>query len=108
MTDRHGAGHADVAAEIDPILDRGNRIGRLIASAGYFAVAGVCALFGVIHSPLLDERIDLPNTVIGAIAEPFALAAKYQTPYHWAAGYGLMAVLLVGLAFVRPAGRDSR
>jgi AGZA family xanthine/uracil permease-like MFS transporter len=91
------------AAALATLLD-----GRLVASAGYFAVAGGCALFGVIHSPLVDERIDLPNAVIGAIAKDFAEAAKFQTPYHWAAGYGLMALLLVGLAFVRPAERDSR
>jgi AGZA family xanthine/uracil permease-like MFS transporter len=86
------------AAALAKLLD-----GKLVASASYFAVAGVCALVGVIHSPLADERIALPAAAIRAIAEPFAEAAKYQTPYHWAAGYGLMALLLIGLAFVRPA-----
>jgi AGZA family xanthine/uracil permease-like MFS transporter len=85
--------------------------GRLMAAAGYFAVASAAAFFGVIHSPLPDERISLPATVLARLAEdakPFVAAVKYQTPYHWAAGYALAALVLGGLNWVRPAGGDSK
>lgn len=85
------------AAALAMILD-----GRPRSAAGYFAVAGLCALVGVIHSPLADERIDLPWGVLAAVAEPFRAAVTYQTPYHWAAAYGLMALTLVGLSLRRP------
>lgn len=104
------------AAALAKLLD-----GRLVASAGYFAVAGVCALFGVIHSPLPDEQIGLPANVLAKLAkdteqlaklpeqaEHIVQAVTYQTPYHWAAGYGLTALLLVGLAFVRPAKAEEK
>jgi AGZA family xanthine/uracil permease-like MFS transporter len=85
--------------------------GRLLAAAGYFAVASAAAFFGVIHSPLPDERIGLPATVLARLAEdakPFVEAVKYQTPYHWAAGYGLAALVLVCLAWIRPAGENGK
>jgi adenine/guanine/hypoxanthine permease len=78
--------------------------GRLFGAAGYFAVAGVCAFMGVIHSPLPDEQIGFPAAVLAKLAneaESFVAAAKYQTPYHWAAAYELSALVLIGLAWVR-------
>jgi adenine/guanine/hypoxanthine permease len=90
------------AAALAMILD-----GRLRAAAGYFAVAGLCALVGVIHSPLADERIDLPWAVLAAVAEPFRAGVTYQSPYHWAAAYGLMALTLVGLSLGRPEVRSD-
>src|SRR5262249_32780628 len=41
--------------------------GKLRYGALYFAVAGVCALFGVIHSPLADEQIGLPWDVLAQV-----------------------------------------
>jgi AGZA family xanthine/uracil permease-like MFS transporter len=83
------------SAALAMILD-----GRLRAAAAYCLLAGVCTFFGVMHSPLADERIDLPWRVLAEVAEgPMAAALRYQTPYHWAAAYGMMAATLVGLSF---------
>jgi AGZA family xanthine/uracil permease-like MFS transporter len=81
------------AAALVMILD-----GRLRAAAVYFAVAGACAFFGIIHSPLADERIDLPWRALAMLDKNFVQAARYQSPYHWAAAYGLVALALVGLS----------
>ncbi len=93
------------AAALAMLLD-----GRAGASAAYFAVAGVCAFFGIIHSPLPAEQITLPSDALAKLAAeaaPFAKAAESQTPYHWAAAYGLSAVLLLGLTLVKPAGETG-
>ncbi|MGH7174539.1 MAG: permease, partial [Gemmataceae bacterium] len=57
--------------------------GRLVRAAFYFALAGVFALFGVIHSPLPSERIDWPSRVLEQLPPTFREAITYQTPYHW-------------------------
>src|SRR5262249_40444556 len=72
--------------------------GRLVRAAWYFLLAGVFALFGVIHSPLRNEQIDLPRRVLGQIPEVFQEAIRYQTPYHWAGAYALVVLLLLLLA----------
>jgi AGZA family xanthine/uracil permease-like MFS transporter len=84
------------AAALAALLD-----GRLRLSAVYLLVAGVFAFFGIIHSPLPDERIDLPYRVLEAVPKNFQQAVEFQTPYHWAAAYGLSALLLLGLSFFR-------
>ena len=75
--------------------------GHCRRAAAYLAVAGVLALFGVIHSPLPAEAIALPGDVLSQLAqlptERMREAASFQTPYHWTAAYGLAAALLVGL-----------
>jgi AGZA family xanthine/uracil permease-like MFS transporter len=81
------------AAALAMILD-----GRLRSAAVYLLVAAVCAIFGVIHSPLADERVGLPGQVLADVAEPFREAVRFQTPYHWAAAYALCALLLLGLS----------
>jgi AGZA family xanthine/uracil permease-like MFS transporter len=85
------------AAALALILD-----GKLVRSAAYFAVAGVCTFFGVIHSPLADEQIDLPHNVLAQMPDLFRQAVQSQTPYHWAGAYALVALLLLGLALHRP------
>jgi AGZA family xanthine/uracil permease-like MFS transporter len=82
------------AAALAMILD-----GRLRSAAGYFLIAGTCALVGIIHSPLPDEQIDLPWRVLVQVPTEFRAAVRYQTPYHWGAAYGLVALLLVGLSY---------
>jgi AGZA family xanthine/uracil permease-like MFS transporter len=72
--------------------------GRLLRAAGYYLLAGVFALFGVIHSPLRNEQIDLPARVLSQIPETFQEAITYQTPYHWAGAYGLIVLMLLTLA----------
>ena len=70
--------------------------GRLLRAAGYLAVAGVCSLFGVIHSPLVPAVIAMPGQVITRMNPEAALLC--QSPYHWAAAYWLAAAVLVVLA----------
>jgi AGZA family xanthine/uracil permease-like MFS transporter len=72
--------------------------GRLVRAAAFFGTCGICAFYGVIHSPLADEQINLPDTVIQQIDTPFQSAARFQGPYHWAVAYGLAALLLLALA----------
>jgi AGZA family xanthine/uracil permease-like MFS transporter len=76
--------------------------GRLRQAAGYLLVAAVCSWFGVIHSPLSPSAIQWPATVMDQIPE----AARWQTPYHVAGAYLLMAAVLGGLSFVRREGRS--
>jgi adenine/guanine/hypoxanthine permease len=76
------------AAALAALIDGLNRRAAL-----YFLVAAGCALVGIIHSPLASAPIALPATVIAQLPAE----ATYQTPYHWATAYGLMAVLLVVL-----------
>ena len=59
-------------------------------------VAAGCALVGIIHSPLTPETIAWPATVMSRLPE----TARFQSPYHWAAAYGLAALLFVVLALV--------
>jgi AGZA family xanthine/uracil permease-like MFS transporter len=74
--------------------------GRLVRAAFSFLLAGVFALFGVIHSPLRNEQIDLPRRVLEQVPETFQEAICYQTPYHWAGAYALVVLLLLLLALV--------
>ena len=84
------------ASALAAILD-----GKLLRAAGYLAVAGVCSLFGIIHSPLDPAAIALPHTVFAQMpADPAILC---QSPYHWAAAYGLAAGLLVVLSLFKEA-----
>jgi hypothetical protein len=68
--------------------------GKLVRSALYLLTAGVFSLFGIIHSPLRDNLIALPQTVVGQLPPE----ARFHTPYHWFAAYGLCAGLLLILA----------
>lgn len=76
--------------------------GRLLRAAGVFALAGLLALFGVIHSPLRNEQIDLPQRVLAQVAPSFRESIAYQTPYHWAGAYALVVLLLLLLAMASP------
>jgi hypothetical protein len=69
-------------------------------------LAAGCSLVGIIHSPLASQPIDFPWNVVVAINQQTPgddasglAAARYQTPYHWAAGYALAASLLFLLDF---------
>jgi AGZA family xanthine/uracil permease-like MFS transporter len=84
------------AAALAMLLD-----GKLVHSASYFGVAGVAAFFGVIHSPLPDEQVNLPWRVLAMVPETFRSAVACQTPYHWAGAYGLVVLMLLGLALFR-------
>ena len=87
------------AAALAALMD-----GRLRQSAAYLLFAGLCALFGVIHSPLPGSPIAWPWQVFAQLPDRPEL--RCQSPYHWAAAYALSAAVLVGLSFFR-AGRDG-
>jgi len=87
------------ASALAAILD-----GRLLRAAAYLAVAGVCALFGVIHSPLVPAVIAMPQNVLAQM--PHDPAILCQSPYHWTAAYGLAALLLVALSRLPCASAD--
>jgi adenine/guanine/hypoxanthine permease len=72
--------------------------GRVRPLALTLLLAAVFSLFGVIHSPLPSSPIMTPGAVIRQLeVEGRAKASAYQTPYHWAAGYVLMALALLAL-----------
>ena len=73
--------------------------GRVRQVVATLLLAAVFACFGIIHSPLPSSPIMFPATVIERLEkEGRARASAWQTPYHWSAGYALMAVsiLLLG------------
>jgi adenine/guanine/hypoxanthine permease len=81
--------------------------GKLVKSAGYLGVAGVCSLFGLIHSPLQTAAIAWPWQIYAQMPEEVAI--RCQSPYHWVAAYGLAALLLLGLtAFKTSPVKDER
>jgi AGZA family xanthine/uracil permease-like MFS transporter len=86
------------AAALAALLD-----GRLRASAAYLLLAGTCALFGVIHSPLRGSPIAWPWDVFGQMARQTSDARVLcQSPYHWAGAYALAAAVLLALSFSCP------
>jgi AGZA family xanthine/uracil permease-like MFS transporter len=88
------------ASALAAILD-----GRLVRSAGYLAIAGICSLFGIIHSPLCPAAIALPQHVLAQMSQEPAI--RCQSPYHWAAAYALAALLLVVLHLVCKPARSN-
>ena len=74
-------------------------------SAGYLGIAGICSLFGIIHSPLRPAAIALPQHVLAQMSpEP---AIRCQSPYHWAAAYALAALLLMLLHVIQKRPTSS-
>jgi AGZA family xanthine/uracil permease-like MFS transporter len=79
--------------------------GKARAAAITFFVGAVLALFGVIHSPLPAGPIALPSAVMAELqAQGRAEASRSQTPYHWAAAYAAvgLVVLIVGRISLAP------
>ena len=73
--------------------------GRTRPAIVALVLAGVCALFGIIHSPLPSGPIVPPPEAIHLLKETGRFAvSEAQTPYHWSAAYALTALLLAGLA----------
>jgi adenine/guanine/hypoxanthine permease len=83
--------------------------GRLRPLILTLLLAAVFSWFGVIHSPLPSSPIMSPGAVIRQLeAEGRAKAATYQTPYHWAGAYVLMALALAALhRFGSPHAREE-
>lgn len=78
--------------------------GRPWRAAGYLGVAGVCSLFGVIHSPFAVPRLDVPWAVFADLTRPGQHPALvYQSPYHWALAYALSAgVVTIAAVTAKP------
>jgi AGZA family xanthine/uracil permease-like MFS transporter len=75
------------ASALAALIDR-----RLLRAAGFLAIAGVCSLFGVIHSPMPGSPLVLP----WRLPENLPQNAAGQTPLYFAAGYAVASILLVG------------
>jgi AGZA family xanthine/uracil permease-like MFS transporter len=76
--------------------------GRLAGAARTLLLAGILALFGVIHSPLPSSPILVPGQAMARLEREGRLeATRDQTPYHWAAAYALMALVLLGIGLSR-------
>jgi AGZA family xanthine/uracil permease-like MFS transporter len=87
------------AAALAAVIDR-----RLVRAAIYCVVAAACSLVGIIHSPFPQVQIALPGTVMAQLPTE----AAYQSPYHWAVAYLLVAVLWLGLAaFQKPEAEKA-
>ncbi|MEX0819973.1 MAG: permease, partial [Pirellulaceae bacterium] len=70
------------ASGLAAIIDR-----RLNVAAIYFAIAAVCSLFGIIHSPLPGSPMFLPWNLD---------TPSLETPLQYGGGYLLTAALLLG------------
>ncbi len=70
------------------VLDR-----RLLAGAIFCLIAAVFSFFGLIHSPLADEHVGFPWTIMNQVEPAFRDAMRYQTPWHWMGAYLLLAAI---------------
>lgn len=73
--------------------------GHTRSGAAALTLAAVLALFGVIHSPLVDSPILSPAAAVARLKKEGRFeATSSQTPYHWAAAYtgAALAVLAIG------------
>lgn len=77
---------------------------RLYAAGGFFAIAGLFTLFGVIHSPLPNASFFLPN--IPGLPLPWRLDEKLQPIVtQWAVGYlGAAGTLCLWGYYLRQIG----
>jgi AGZA family xanthine/uracil permease-like MFS transporter len=74
------------ASALAALIDR-----RLLRAACFLAIAGACSLFGVIHSPMPGSPLVLP----WRLPDNLPHNAAGQTPFFFAAGYAVAALLLV-------------
>ena len=75
--------------------------GKIRAAALALALAAVASLFGVIHSPLPSSPITTPADAINRLDDLGRTeAARYQTPYHWAAAYAAMSITLLAISAI--------
>ncbi len=89
------------ASSLSAILDR-----HMFRAALFLVVAAACSLVGVIHSPLSPEQIAWPWTVVAEMSSEPAMIC--QSPYHWAGGYLLAAVLLAVLGAIKTEQEEVR
>jgi AGZA family xanthine/uracil permease-like MFS transporter len=84
--------------------------GKLRSAVASLVIAGVCAWFGIIHSPLPSSPIVAPAEA-GRLLEKEgrARASEGQTPYHWAVAYWAAAgvLVLVGVFGKAPSSKRA-
>jgi AGZA family xanthine/uracil permease-like MFS transporter len=88
------------ASTLAAVLDR-----QMFRAAAYLGVAAVCSLVGIIHSPLAPAVIGWPWDVYARMLETPEMQAPgmlCQSPYHWAGGYLLAAVVVMFIAWTSP------
>ena len=91
------------ASCLSAILDR-----HMYRAALFLIVAAACSLVGVIHSPLSPEAIAWPWDVLEQMKQASTLPALIcQSPYHWAGGYLLAAVLLVAIGAMDARAKET-
>jgi AGZA family xanthine/uracil permease-like MFS transporter len=91
------------AAALSMLID-----GKLMRAASYFLACAVFSFFGVIHSPLADEQINLPGQVMSQVTGGFQTAIAYQTPYHWSLAYVIVFFLLALLDILQPREQNKK
>lgn len=79
--------------------------GKLKTAGITLLIAAGFSLMGVMHSPLPDERIALPWQALAEVPPAFGEAVKYQTPWHWAAGYLISAAIMFAMARGKAEGQ---
>lgn len=72
---------------------------RLMAAAGFNALAAVCTLFGLMHSPLPNSPILMPIGLPGLSAEWVLPNESLPVVLAWAEGYAVVAILMIAWAF---------
>jgi adenine/guanine/hypoxanthine permease len=101
------------ASALAAVLDR-----KMFRSAAYLGVAAVCSLVGIIHSPLTPAVIGWPWDVVAQLGQFSGQLPKEilelempkilsQSPYHWAGGYLLAAVMLIVIGCSMPRGQQA-
>lgn len=82
--------------------------GRMRSAATTCVVAGALALFGVIHSPLRSSPIVSPQRAMELLREDGRLSATAAlTPFHWAAAYTAVGLVLLAIGWTGRAPRED-
>lgn len=72
--------------------------GRARDAAVTLGIGALLSVFGVIHSGLPSSPTTVPWDAIGQLKALGRFeASRMQTPYHWAAAYGLMGLLVIAI-----------
>lgn len=72
---------------------------RLLAAAGFYFVAALLTLVGLMHSPMPDERI-LSPWAFSFLPELAVLPAdRWSTVFYWTAGYAAVGAVMVAWHF---------
>jgi adenine/guanine/hypoxanthine permease len=94
------------ASALAAALDR-----QMVRAAAYLGVAAVCSLVGIIHSPLAPAVIGWPWDVYKQMLVKWDMPQTpemlCQSPYHWAGGYALAAVVVLVIGWMTPREKKA-